>query len=359
MASRRRKPSTRISSFSTRTWKRRQKRRTGFARSITNKWTRATGTGVKRCGQTMSAGSCWCSSRTASSRREAAQRLRNIQESLAQHEFVVGNFYYRREMNPAAANRLNAVVNQYPLYSNAGEALYEAGVAYSKMGPRFRKQAGEMFARIVREYPLSSRVEDAKRRLEEMELPVPQAERAAYDREKYDRDNYHRPGLLSRSSSFLKSGPDVSHAAKSGDPAMTDPKPTIPASVPVVANTDGTTAAGGSGTTDVSATTVGNNSALEKNPDARNSGGAVQSVSDQPLPTNRDKELKQLRAKQAKKQAALDKKKKKKQPASDQSEQPQGQGTQGQTPPGAPNAVSSGSNPATAPPPSPKPPPQQ
>src|SRR5690242_7578430 len=37
------------------------------------------------------------------------QKLRNIQESLAEHEFVVGNFYWKREMNPAAANRLTAL----------------------------------------------------------------------------------------------------------------------------------------------------------------------------------------------------------------------------------------------------------
>ncbi|MGA8027527.1 MAG: outer membrane protein assembly factor BamD, partial [Bryobacteraceae bacterium] len=70
---------------------------------------------------------------------QAAQRLRNIQESLAEHEFAVGHYYFAREMNPAAANRLNALVDQYPLYSKSGEALYEAGQAYSRMGPRFRK----------------------------------------------------------------------------------------------------------------------------------------------------------------------------------------------------------------------------
>ncbi len=80
---------------------------------------------------------------------QAAQRLREIQESLAEHEFVVGNFYWRKDMNPAAANRLHAVVDQYPLYSKAGEALFEAGDAYSKMGPRFRKSSADMFGRIV------------------------------------------------------------------------------------------------------------------------------------------------------------------------------------------------------------------
>lgn len=243
---------------------------------------------------------------------QAAQRLRNIQESLAEHEFVVGNFYWRRDMNPAAANRLNALVDQYPLYSKAGESLYEAGDAYSKMGPRFRKQAGDMFARIVREYPLSERADAAKKRLEDMELPVPQVDRVAYDREKYEEENYKRPGLLARSTGWLRSGPDVSHAAKSGQPTMTDPKRTIPASVPVVNTTETASAATpGGGTTDVSAQQVGNNSALDKKPDARSTGGTAQAA--QPLPSNRDKELQQYREKQAKKQAKAEKKKKKKQ----------------------------------------------
>ena len=293
---------------------------------------------------------------------EAAQRLRNIDESLAQHEFVVGNFYYKREMNPAAANRLSALVDQYPLYSNAGEALYEAGEAYSKMGPRFRKQAGEMFARIVREYPLSNRADDAKRRLEDLEIPVPPVDRAAYDRQKYELENYRRPSLLARSTAFIRGGPDVSHAAKSGQPTMTDPKRTIPASVPVVNTTETGTSGQGSGTTDVSATTLSGSSALDKNPDARSSGGAAQTASNQPnqpLPTNRDKELKQLREKQAKKQAALEKKKKKNknQQTPDQSQPNQGAPAQGsQTPSGTSTGVPAASNAANTPATNPNPP---
>ncbi len=268
---------------------------------------------------------------------QAAQRLRNIQESLADHEFVVGDFYWKRDMNPAAANRLNALVDQYPLFSKAGEALYEAGDSYSKMGARFRPQAGEMFARIVREYPLSDRADEAKRRLEDMEMPVPQVDQAAYDREKYEIENYKRPGLIARSTGWIHGGPDVSHAAREGNPTMTDPKRTIPASVPVV-NTELASGAGnGSGTTDVSATTVGaNDTALEKNTDARTAGTAQANkqaaTPNQPLPTNRDAELQKYREKQAKKQAKLEKKKKKKeQHTSEQPEQKQSLVTPGAT----------------------------
>src|SRR5947209_16118949 len=133
------------------------------------------------------------------------QKLRNIQESLAEHEFVVGNFYWKREMNPAAANRLTALVDQYPLYSKAGESLFEAGDAYSKMGPRFRRQAGEEFAKVVRDYPLRERTDDAKRRLEDLELPVPQPDPAAVDREKRELASYHHDGIMTRSTGTLKS----------------------------------------------------------------------------------------------------------------------------------------------------------
>lgn len=297
---------------------------------------------------------------------QAMQRVRDIQESLAAHEFVVGNFYWKREMNPAAANRLNGLVDQYPLYSNAGEALFEAGDAYSKMGPRFRKQAGDMFARILREYPLSGRADDAKRRLQDMEMPIPQADPNALARAKFEQANYHRPGIMSDMTGLLRSGPDVSHAAKSGQPTMTDPKRTIPASVPVVntetaSNAPGTT---GGGTTDVSATQVGSSSLLDKSPDARTQPATTQAASDpstQPLPTNRDKELKKYREQAAKKQAALEKKRKKankdQQQGSTQAQQ-QGQAqqnqsnaTQGaQTPTGSPAAATTPSTTPNTPP---------
>src|ERR1700728_983264 len=295
---------------------------------------------------------------------QAMQRVRDIQESLAEHEFVVGNFYWKREMNPAAANRLNALVDQYPLFSDSGEALYEAGDAYSKMGPRFRKQAGEMFARVLREYPLSNRADDAKRRLQDMEMPIPQADPNALARAKFEQANYHRQGVMSDMTSWMRGTPDVSHAAKSGQPTMTDPKRTIPASVPVVnteaANTPGTS---GVGTTDVSATTVnGSISMLDKSPDARSHTATTQTASEQtnqPLPTNRDKELKKYREQAAKKQAALEKKKKKankdqqqgQEQQQGQAQQNQSNATQGaQTPTGTPAAASTPATTANAPP---------
>src|ERR1700690_141577 len=65
---------------------------------------------------------------------EAQQLLRNIQEGLAEGEYRVGDFYYRRGSNPSAANRFSRLVDQYPLYSKADQALWELGDSYNKMG---------------------------------------------------------------------------------------------------------------------------------------------------------------------------------------------------------------------------------
>jgi outer membrane protein assembly factor BamD len=254
------------------------------------------------------------------------QKLRDIQESMAEHEFSVGNFYWRREMNPAAANRLNALVDQYPLYSKAGESLFEAGDAYSKMGSRFRKDAGEAFARIVRDYPLDPRAKDAKDRLTEMELPIPAADEAALKREQWEKENYHKPGMMARSMGVLKGGPDLEHSAKSGAPTMTDPQRTMPKSIPVVNNAEvAANGAAPTGTTDVSVTPNSTSGALDTKPDARTAEGgaaaaatpadpkpaAAPAAANTPLPTNRDKEIAKMRDLQAKKQAKLNKKKKK------------------------------------------------
>jgi outer membrane protein assembly factor BamD len=240
---------------------------------------------------------------------EATQELREIEESIAAHEFAVGDFYHGRQMNPAAANRLNALADQWPLYSNAGLALYEAGDSYSKMGPRFRKQAGEMFTRVVRDYPLSASAKEATKRLQEMELPVPAADPAALERAKWEQENYKKPNMMTRTLMMVKSSPDLSHAAHSGQPTMTDPKKTMPASIPIV-NTPAGDAAAANGAavptkTEITAdTTTG--TALEKKT-------AVEAQ--QPLPTNRDKELALMKAKQKKLQdKAAKKAAKKKQP---------------------------------------------
>ena len=242
---------------------------------------------------------------------EATQELREVQESLAAHEFVAGDYYHSRQMNPAAANRLNALVDQYPLYSGAGLALYEAGDSYSKMGPRFRKNAGEMFSRILRDYPTSPQAKLATKRLEDMELPVPARTQAALERAKWEQENAKKVGMVGRTMSLVKGGPDLSHAARSGAPTMTDPKKTIPYSIPIVNTAAGDAAAAANATPTATKTdvTVEPTTGL-----TRGDKPAETATPAQPLPTNRDKEIAAFKARQEKLQKKAAKKKKKPQP---------------------------------------------
>ena len=193
---------------------------------------------------------------------EAEQLLRNIQEALGDGEYKVGNFYFKRGANPAAANRLTRLVDQYPLYSKADAALWELGQSYGRMGSRFRQQEGDSYARIVREYPFSDYVDSAKKKLRALEMPIPDADPVAYNRQKWEYENRQKPGMISRNTGFLRRGPDVSSAARSGAPAMTTLKPNVPVSVPAPA-------AGPGFSGDVTATTASDSTALDTKPDAR------------------------------------------------------------------------------------------
>src|SRR5258706_1255781 len=54
---------------------------------------------------------------------QAQQLLRQIQEVLAQREFGVGSLYHHKGSFPAAANRLQYVTDQHPLFSASDQAL--------------------------------------------------------------------------------------------------------------------------------------------------------------------------------------------------------------------------------------------
>ncbi|HUS08362.1 MAG TPA: outer membrane protein assembly factor BamD [Bryobacteraceae bacterium] len=246
---------------------------------------------------------------------EAQQRLREIQEVIAEGEYRRGSFYHAKGSNPAAANRLQALTDQYPLYSQADQANLKLGDALSKMGPRYRQASGTAFARIVREYPLSPLVDDAKKRLTAMEMPIPEADQVAYARMKYELENRTKARVGSSALGLLKRGPDVRMAAKSGSPAMTPLRPTVPASVPTVTATPGTPGFAG----EVTAAPVTDTTLLESQPDARKTPPAADAATpagtapaveapaanadQQPLPTNRTgKPAKQKKQKKSKSQ---------------------------------------------------------
>ena len=194
---------------------------------------------------------------------QAQQLLRNIQEDLAEKEMRVGAFYHNKGSHPAASNRLQALTDQYPLYSQSDQALWTLAASYSKMGPKFKQKSLDAYAKIVKDYPLSKLVDEAKKKLTAAEAQIPEADPVALARMKYEKENATKATMLHNFWQTFTRGPDTIAAAKSGTPALTSLRPTIPASVPTVAPPN-------TSTTDVGATVLpATGGALDTNPDAR------------------------------------------------------------------------------------------
>jgi outer membrane protein assembly factor BamD len=212
---------------------------------------------------------------------ETAQKLRNIQEVLAAHEYAAAVFYHHKGSYPAAANRLTGIANQWPLFSQADEALWMLADSYTHMGDRFEDRAADAYSRIVKDYPLSDHADAAKEKLEAMKRPVPQADPAAYARMKYELENRNNPGLPKRVLNAFRKSPDTSLAAKSGTPAMSGMRPTIPASVPQPVSVS-------TGVSDVSGAVITDSTALDTRPDARQNPPGGQTGTAAPAPQAQD-----------------------------------------------------------------------
>lgn len=196
---------------------------------------------------------------------QATQMVRNIQEVLGDKEFRVGSFYHTKGSMAPAANRLRGVADQFPLYSQADEALWLAADSYQRMGDRFESKEIDALTRIVKDYPLSAHADEAKSRLEAMNRAVPEADPVAYARQKYEIENRGRRTLISKVWGPFSGRPDLTAAAKSGSPQMTGFRPTIPDTVPAAA-------AGQTGVTDVNAAIAADPNAINSNPEARAAG---------------------------------------------------------------------------------------
>jgi outer membrane protein assembly factor BamD len=163
---------------------------------------------------------------------EAEDYVRKVQEVLAESEMRVGLFQHQRGDWAASSNRFSGLVDTYPLYSRADEALWQEADSYSHLGTRGRPKVGEAYQKIVRDYPLSPYADQAKKKLQSMELEVPAADPAALARMKFEQENLTKPGMFHRATGFLRTTPETSAAAKLGTPQMNNPKQNIPISVP-------------------------------------------------------------------------------------------------------------------------------
>jgi len=174
---------------------------------------------------------------------KAKERLREVQEVLGEREFEIGRFYYMRESWPAAIARLTSLVDTYPLYSGADEALFMLGDSYEreiaqirlsrvpeaqkgKLIADFQNKATDAYDRILTRYPVMPRAEDARKRLEGLKRPVPTPTPEAIAQNKAEEASRSHLGMWGRTMLTFHKRPDMTETAKVGEPTLTDPKQT-------------------------------------------------------------------------------------------------------------------------------------
>ena len=214
---------------------------------------------------------------------QAEQRLRDVQEVLAEGDYRVAHYYYIKDSYRAAAARLQEMTDRYPLYSQSDHALWMLADVYSRSGrteeekKKSREIADQYYARIVRDYPLSPLAAGAKRKLADAGQPIPQPDPTALARMQKEQESpRHRTSMFKRSLGLLKTGPDVSTAARNGAPDLNPPgEPTAATDVlkPGAAPSIGT---GGGGSNGVSVETVsgGSSGNAAPSPDPASTGGS-------------------------------------------------------------------------------------
>ena len=176
---------------------------------------------------------------------QAEQRLREVQEVLAEGQYRIAYYYYVKGDRRAAAGRLIPMVRRYPLYSKSDTALWMLGDIFEKSE---RKEiAAGYYARIVRNYPLSSHAADAKGKLKEFNIPVPQPDpqSVAWMTAQQNAPR-QRESIVHRPLGLLKSGPDIRMSATIGAPTL-EPETDLSGG-DILAGGKGTSLGGGGGT---------------------------------------------------------------------------------------------------------------
>lgn len=171
---------------------------------------------------------------------KARQRLRDVQEVLAQRQFEIGTFYTSQENWPAAIARLQTLTDSYPLFSKSGLALIELGDAYTaearilqglNITPKAKQEllkayddrAAEAYSEVVTRYPMSTHVEDARERLLALNRPVPEPSTAAIALSEKEEQSRAPVSLAERVFSLFQRGPSTFSAAHVGIPPLEDP----------------------------------------------------------------------------------------------------------------------------------------
>ncbi len=171
----------------------------------------------------------------------AKQRLREVQEVLAERQYQIGSFYSSHENWAATIARLQTITDTYPLYSHSDLALIGLGDAYAaearyvqslaQINPKAKQelmkayddQAADAYARVVTHYSMAAHVEDARERLIALNRTVPEPTKEELANSEAEEQSRTGITFKDRALLLVKRGPVTVNAARIGEPTLTDP----------------------------------------------------------------------------------------------------------------------------------------
>jgi outer membrane protein assembly factor BamD len=182
---------------------------------------------------------------------EARMHLREVQEVLAKHNMLIAEQSMLRRNYQGTIMRTRSILEKYSDFSAQDEALYLIAQAYEKK--KEIPKAGFYYGVLVSYHPLSPLVEDARRKLEQMNLPIPETNAEALARAQSERDSLGSRSFMGRLGGLFSKKPDISNTRKASRP----PVPIIPRPVDTTASSGKESAAGASSTSPASDISAG------------------------------------------------------------------------------------------------------
>ncbi|MBI4745624.1 MAG: outer membrane protein assembly factor BamD, partial [Deltaproteobacteria bacterium] len=91
----------------------------------------------------------------------AKKNLGTARNNLAENEFYVGSFYFRKGNYKAALDRFDALRSKYPEFAAMDKVLFYAAKAYIEIDEKDKGRA--LLEKLSNDYPLSSYADKAKK----------------------------------------------------------------------------------------------------------------------------------------------------------------------------------------------------
>ena len=174
----------------------------------------------------------------------AKQRLREVQEVLAQRQFEIGEFYLSQQNWAASIARLQTVADNYPLFSHSDQTLISIGDAFAQQASlvqnlnipakakaelvkAYDSRAQQAWDRVVTHYAMAPHVEEAKDRLIAAGMGVPEPSAAEMAESEAEEGSRTPIRLKDRALGLIQHGPNTIQSVRVGEPTMADVAPVM------------------------------------------------------------------------------------------------------------------------------------